>query len=364
MPLVTILVPHYNNPNILAPCLESLARLEPSSPNHEIVVVDDGSTDDSVVWIRENHPGISVVECGENRGFVGAVRKGIESTTGEILVFLNNDTRAEPDWLTQLVNPLIEGEVSGATGSVLTDWTGERALFKGGSVNYLGFGFEDQGELPDPESSPIPLLFVCGGAMAISRKTYDQCGGFDETYGSIYEDLDLGWRLNLLGYDCCLVPGSRVAHRAHTSLGRESFERKARFYLGNSIRTVFKNADEKDHLKRIELVVTLAQARERVCLLGENLEAGFWDRIGSVFGARPSTPLVDSIVREEERTRSLASKRAVIQAAKKVSSRDLFRRFVPNPTRGWFYDQEQNRLMEDKGYWKYEQKMYERYGLA
>jgi len=360
---VSILIPHYNNPKILAPCLESLCGLEQGTPTHTVTVIDDGSTDNSVEWIHENHPEVEAIERSENGGFIAAISEGVHNTAGEILVFLNNDTRVEAEWLTRLVDPLLSGKVAGATGSILMDWEGERALFKGGSLNYLGFGFEDRGELPNSDGDLVPLLFVCGGAMAIPRRLYFDTGGFDESYVSLYEDLDLGWRLNLLGYGCFLAPGSRVAHRGHASYGKQSFERKASHYIGNSLRTVFKNWDGRDHLERMELVVTLAQARERVCLMGEDLRKGFWQRFGSWLGGQASSgPIVDSLVREEERTRSLATKRKWIQERRKTSSSELFQRFVPNPTRGWFYDEEQNRLLEEKGYWELERRMYAKYG--
>ena len=364
MPDVSIVIPHYNRPEIIGPCLKSLRNMDSNSPAHQVVVVDDASTDSSVAWIKEHHPEVNLTECEQNLGFVGAIQKGIDRAEGEVLVFLNNDTRVEREWLKRLVDPLLSGRIDGATGSLLLDWEAKKALFKGGSINYLGFGFEDQGEIPDPASESYPLMFVCGGAMAIPRKLYKETGGFDPSYGSIYEDLDLGWRLNLMGYECHLIPGSRVAHRAHASFGHKSFEAKARYYIGNSLRTVFKNGDETGHLERIELTVTLAQARERVCLLGENLTRGIWGGFGSLFGFnRVATPIVDSLVREEESSRDLAAKRKSIQEARRVSSRDLFERFVPNPTRGWFYDQEQNRLLEEKGYWEYERSMYKRHGL-
>jgi GT2 family glycosyltransferase len=364
MPSVAILIPHYNDPKILESCLDSLGNLSSESPSCQILLIDDASTDDSAEWIEKNHPEVELVRREENGGFVAAIESGIENSESEILVFLNNDTRVEPEWLKNLVEPLLAGKVEGATGSVILDWEGTQATFIEGTINYLGFGFANRGEIPKPEAPPIPLLFVCGGAMALSRRLYKEIGGFDRSFGSIYEDLDLGWRLNTLGYDCRLIPTSQVYHRDHVSFGRMGYEKKASLYIGNSLRTVFKNSDERNRLKRIELAVTLAQARERVTLLGENLKRGLLERIGGFFQTQGrSTPIVDALVSEEERTRELAEKRRFIQANRKRSGEELFDRFVPNPTRGWYYDEEQNRLLEEKRYWEFEREMYERYGL-
>ena len=364
MSKVTILIPHYNNPEILSPCLQSLQHLSPETPPHEVVVVDDGSTDGSVEWVKREHPWVRVVAREENGGFVQAIQTGIYSSDGEVLVFLNNDTWVEPDWLLNLIDPLLDGTLQGAVGSILMDWEGKRALFRGVSVNYLAYGFEEQGDLPDPAGPPIPVLCPCGGAMAISRSLYLETGGFDETYGMIYEDVDFGWRLNLFGYDCFLIPGSLVGHRAHTSLGRSSFERKAKYYLLNPLRTVFKNWDDEDHLERIQMAVTLAQARERVLLLKEEKRPGLLDWLGRLFSRTGSTPLVESLVVEEEQTRHLANRHQAIQKKRKRSTRELFQRFVPNPTRPWFFDEEQRVLLERAGYWELEKEQYRRLGLA
>jgi GT2 family glycosyltransferase len=372
--VISILIPHYNNPEIIRPCLESLHHLSRLSPPHEIVVIDDGSTDESPRRIRGDFPSIRLIEQAENLGFVRAIQQGIQETEGELLVFLNNDTWVEPDWLIHLVDPLLSGQVQGSTGSILMDWEGRKALFKGVSVNYLGYGFEEQGELPDPNGTLFPVLCTCGGAMAISRSLYQDVGGFDESYGMVYEDLDLGWRLNLWGYQCVLVPASRVGHRAHTSLGRTSFERKARYYLQNPIRTIFKNWDEADHLEHIQMVVTLAQARERICLYAPSssstkrgkltLKTGFWEQLGSLFQKHhQETPLIDALVREEEQTRELAHKRKIVQKRQKYSTRELFACFVSDPTRPWFFNEEQRLLLEGAGYWELEKRLYREYGI-
>lgn len=362
MPTASILVPHYNNPELLRPCLESLRALRADSPTHEVVVVDDGSTDGSVEWVRRDHPWARVVAREENGGFVRAIRTGVAETESEILVFLNNDTWVEPDWLRNLADPLLSGRVDGVTGSILMNWEGTRATFRGVTLNYLGYGFEVPGELPDPEGPPLPVLCACGGAMAVPRRLYLDTGGFDESFGMIYEDLDFGWRLNLFGRACCLVPGSRVGHRVHSSLGRSSFERKARYYLLNPLRMLLKNGDGEGHLERMQMAVTLAQARERICLLGQTSPPGFRDRLGQIFH-KETTPLVTSLVEEEERTRALAAKREAILKLRKCTTRDIFERFAPEPTRPWFFDEEQRQLLETAGYFELERRMYQKYGL-
>lgn len=360
---VSILIPHYNRPEILRPCLESIANLSPLAPRHKTIVIDDGSTDDSVGWIHREFPAVHVVPRSENGGFIQAIESGIEASDSPILVFLNNDTRVESSWLHELADPLLTGRTAGAVGSILLDWEGTEAQFKGATTNHLGQGFEDRGQIPNPEGGLIPVLCACGGAMAIPRNLYVETGGFDPSFGMILEDLDLGWRLNLLGYDCSLAPASRVYHQGHTSLGRESFERKAKYYLLNPLRTVFKNSDPEDFLERMQVAVSLTEARERVCLYGEKAGSSWRERIGSLFSQPSSPPLVSAFVRQEEMSRELATKRQFILERRKRTTRDLFERFVPHPRRPWFYDGDQEELLGTAGYWELERRVYNKYRL-
>jgi len=300
-----------------------------------------------------------VVEAEANRGFVKAIDLGVDRSEGGILVFLNNDTWVEPESIERLTGPLLDGEIEGATGSILMDWEGKTATHLGAKVNILGYGFEDRGDLPDPDGAPYRQIMVCGGAMAISRELYFKVGGFDESFGMIYEDVDLGWRLNRLGYDCAMIPGSRVGHRTHASLGQQTFEAKGRYYIGNPIRTIFKNWDEKDHLEHLGMVITLAEARERVCLLGGSVERGVFSKW---FGRQESTPIVGALVAQEEETRDLAAKRKFILENAKRSTKDLLAEFVPDPVRRWALDGEQAKLLEGKGYWELEERWYRKRG--
>jgi len=200
---------------------------------------------------------------------------------------------------------------------------------------------------------------VCGGAMAIPRELYLAVGGFDESFGMIYEDLDLGWRLNRLGCECAMIPGSRVGHRTHASLGQQTFEAKGRYYIGNPIRAVFKNWDEEDHLEHLGLVITLAEARERVCLLGGSVDRGGFSKW---FSRQESTPIVGSLVAQEEQTRELAAKRKFILENAKRSTKEILEEFVPEPLRRWALDKQQYDLLEEKGYWDLEDRLFRKRG--
>ena len=97
---------------MLGPCLDSLAAQ--LRPPDEVIVVDDGSPDDTVAWVTQSYPGVRVVALPQNRGFAGAANAGIRASRGQIVVLLNNDTVAEPGWLGALVAPLEADQIGRA----------------------------------------------------------------------------------------------------------------------------------------------------------------------------------------------------------------------------------------------------------
>ncbi len=103
-PLVSIIIPHWNGIDVITECLESLQRA--TYPNLEIIVVDNNSTDDSVNYIRKTFPKVVIFENGLNEGYAGGCNRGSEIAKGEYLLFLNNDTIHEPNWIEPLVQLL------------------------------------------------------------------------------------------------------------------------------------------------------------------------------------------------------------------------------------------------------------------
>src|SRR5207249_1502513 len=120
-----------------------------------------------------------------------------------VIAFLNNDMRVEPTWLRELVRPLVDESDVAATGGKILSWTGEAIDFVGGSVNFYGHGFQPLHGRPAEDVTGLesrPFLFPCGGSMAIRRDVFLGSGAFDEDYFAFFEDIDLGWRLWVLGY--------------------------------------------------------------------------------------------------------------------------------------------------------------------
>ncbi|MDR7420598.1 MAG: glycosyltransferase [Armatimonadota bacterium] len=253
-PLVSIVIVNFNGRTHLPDCLGSLAQLAYPAERREIILVDNASTDGSPEWVRERFPDVQVIVLDRNAGFAAASNHGARAAHGRIVVFLNNDTRVDPQWLTELVAPL--GGVPGsprtldpglaATASKMLDWAGTGLDFPV-FATWLGAPYAARDDRafrrPSDYVTPQYLLFPSGGAMAMARDVFLDVGGFDADYFMYHEDVDLGWRLWLQGYKVLYVPTATVYHRSGASGGGDP---AALHFLNerNALFTVVKNAGD------------------------------------------------------------------------------------------------------------------------
>jgi N-acetylglucosaminyl-diphospho-decaprenol L-rhamnosyltransferase len=214
---IDVVIPNWNAAGLLADCL---AHLERDPTPHTTIVVDNGSTDNSVALVKQRFPSVRLVELPENVGFGRAVNRGIASGKSEIVVLLNNDANVQPGFLRALAAPFEDERVGMAAGVLLDKRTNlidaagieiDRGL---SGSSYMG-AF-DVARLKDP---PRGLVGPCGGAAAYRRAAVDHVGGFDEHFFAYSEDLDLAFRLLNEGWLCSLAPGARALHVGSATLG-------------------------------------------------------------------------------------------------------------------------------------------------
>lgn len=244
-PTVSIVVLNWNGRRHLADSLGSLSRLDYPERELEIILCDNGSRDGSVELVRQTYPRVRVVELDRNHGFAEGNDLGARGAKGEWLGFLNNDMWVEPDWLRRLVAPLAEHPEIDSLASKILNWDGSAIDFVGGGVSLQGFGFShDHGRKASPRDVAGPVLFACGGAMLIRRELFEEVGGFDPDYFAFYEDVDLGWRLNVLGRTVWYNPDAVAYHRHHGTADRVPGRQMRVLYERNSLYTMFKCLDE------------------------------------------------------------------------------------------------------------------------
>jgi GT2 family glycosyltransferase len=246
------LVLSYNSRKHLQANLDSLLALDYPSGRLEIILVDNASSDGSADWVRQTYPAVRVVETGANLGFAGGNNAGAQAASHPWLAILNPDTRVTPGWLRALTAPLAAHPEAVCIASKMLAWDGESIDFADAAINFMGWGCQ-----PGLGSRQLAafdegkdLLFACGGAMLIRREVFLEMGGFDEAYMAFFEDVDLGWRLWLRGYQVRFAPEAVVYHRHHGSWDGVASPRIWLLAERNTLFTLIKNYDD-DHLARV-----------------------------------------------------------------------------------------------------------------
>ncbi len=246
LPSVSILLVNLNGRHHFEQLFASLRAVDYPSELLDIVVVDNASVDGSVQWLDQNAEDARTVQCRQNHGFAGGVNVGVEASTSEVLVFLNTDMRVEPNWLRELIAPIAMGEAE-CTSSLTLSWNGQVVNFGGSAMNFHGIGWQVGMDDPDIDRyrKGGDTLFACGGSMAILRTAYEDAGRFDEDFFAYYEDVDLGFRLWVLGYRVLYVPQS-VAYHHHMSTSRRIGVHKIRLLqMRNPLWLIYKNYEQE-----------------------------------------------------------------------------------------------------------------------
>jgi GT2 family glycosyltransferase len=241
-PRVTVVIPNWNGERFLRLCLGSLR--EQTLGAFETILVDNGSVDGSVTFVKEHFPEVDVVPLGENRGIAAAFNAGIEASTAEFVVLLNNDTEQDPGWLEALVRGAEDHPEAGFFASKLVDFH-DRTMLDGagdamrlsGLPYRLGHGERDGGRF----DTPGYVFGACAAAALYRRDMLDEVGLFDEDFVSYCEDGDLSFRAQLAGYRCFYVPGAVVYHMGSASTGGKRSPTATRLGSRNSSSLLVKN---------------------------------------------------------------------------------------------------------------------------
>jgi len=241
MPKVQVIIPNWNGLPFLKRCLDALVRQ--TYQDFSIVVVDNGSTDNSIVWLREHIPSVHVIVNPTNRGFAAAVNQGIRASSSEFIATLNNDTEPEPGWLEALVRAAESDNRVGMCASKMLFVDQPHVINSAGiSIDPVGIAWDYRGgeqDQPD-EKGPIEVFGPCAGAALYRRAMLEEIGLFDEDFFAYLEDVDLAWRARLAGWQALYVPAARVYHLHSTTLGEGSPFKS--FLLGrNKVWLILKN---------------------------------------------------------------------------------------------------------------------------
>ena len=219
-PRVSVIIPHWNGRQHLHDCLTSLRQQ--TFADHEVILVDNGSTDGSQDYVRQEFDEVILVELGENRGFTGACNAGYTASRGEFVCLLNNDTESDPRWIEVIVDTFDRHLKVGIVASKMLLFDQRDHFHTAGDyyrVNGLpgnrGVWQADRGQYDREE----PVFSACGGAAAYRRIMVEQIGFLDDAFFFSCEDIDLAWRAHLAGWEVIYAPQAIVYHKLKASGG-------------------------------------------------------------------------------------------------------------------------------------------------
>ena len=329
--VVSVVLVNYRGADDTITCLGHLQEMDWPADRLELIVVDNDSGDGSADRIRAAVPDATVVEAGSNTGFAGGCNLGVDHATGEFVAFLNNDARPHAQWVSAAVAALREDERIGAVASKVLDWDGEAIDYVDGSLTWFGMGYKREvGRADSAEfDQPKDVLFATGAATVMPAAVFREVGGFDERFFMFYEDVDLGWRLNLLGYRVRYVPTSIAYHKHHVTMKKFGNYRESYLLERNALLSMYKNFDDESLAKALPAAMALAVRRSLArtdtdaTVLDLQRSPGH-DDVGTVEVQKMALTGPYAIDYFTENLPSLLETRKELQARRRRSDRDLF----------------------------------------
>lgn len=241
MAAVTIIIPNYNGIKYIADCLNSL-KAQTMADNH-IIVVDNASEDGSADLVEKDYPEVELVRLSQNFGFCRAVNEGIKRTKTEYLILLNNDTKADPNYVKALYDCIDSHPDTFSVASKMLQMSRPDRIDSAGDLYCaLGWAFSLGKDLSAKRYNKESVIFsACGGASIYRRAVFEEIGYFDELHFSYLEDVDVGYRARIMGYKNRYTPNAIVYHAGSGTTGSRYNPFKVRIAARNSWYVVFKN---------------------------------------------------------------------------------------------------------------------------
>jgi GT2 family glycosyltransferase len=226
---VSVVIPNYNGAGLLEEFLPPLKKaLAIHVPTFEIIVVDDASSDNSVDFIRQRHPDVTVIINETNLGFGGTMNRGIHASRGDIIFSLNSDVLVDSDVFSTILPRFSDPKLFAVTPNIVDPRSGyNQAVYrlKPGICWYSDTCLQKV-----DAAQEIPLFFACAGACFYDRVKLLELGGFDPIYFPFYvEDVDLSYQAWKRGWKCLLEPAATVYHFSNSTIEKHHRKRKIKF---------------------------------------------------------------------------------------------------------------------------------------
>ncbi len=221
---IKILILNWNGKHLLKPCLDSVSAID--YPNYSVMVIDNGSTDNSVKMVKEKFSEVELLELENNNGFAGGYNRCFTRLKDEysgFILLLNNDTEVDPDILNSFIqakekygdNNLFGGKIFYQDTPNLIWYAGGNVNLKRAKISHRGIRQNDSAEF----SKPLQTDYITGCCLFTSMEVINQLNGFDEWFNMYGEDVDLCLRAKKEGINCYYWPDAKLYHHVSASLG-------------------------------------------------------------------------------------------------------------------------------------------------
>ncbi|MCM1293037.1 MAG: glycosyltransferase family 2 protein [Bacteroides sp.] len=270
MPQVAVIILNWNGRKLMEEFLPTV--VEHTSAIGRVIVADNGSTDDSVEWLKTHFPQVELLQFSENHGFAGGYNRALAHYADryDFAVLLNSDVAVTDDWLTPLFDFISSQPDCSACMPKIRSYRDpdffEYAGAAGGFIDRNGYPYcrgrvfgsveRDEGQYDDV----CQVFWATGAAMMVRIADYLEVGGLDEQFFAHMEEIDLCWRMQLIGKNLYVVPQSIVYHLGGGSLDASN-PRKTYLNFRNNLLMLYKNlpdATRRSTLFRRRLLDTLA----------------------------------------------------------------------------------------------------------
>ncbi len=236
---LTVIIPNFNGKHLLKPCLESL-NIQNCVFN--VIIVDNGSSDGSIGYIKANFSNYTVIENSENLGFSAAVNQGILASTTDYVLLLNNDVVLEENCILNLLNCIEKDDKSFAVASKMLNADKITIDDVGDEYTLLGWTKKvGNGKPRGMYNDEREIFSACAGASIYRRKVFDTIGYFDENFFAYMEDVDISYRAKIYGYKCIYCPDAVVYHMGSATSGSKYNGFKIKLAARNNVYVPYKN---------------------------------------------------------------------------------------------------------------------------
>ena len=253
---VTIVIPNYNGSAYIEKCLDTL-KIQTFS-DFEVLVVDNGSEDESLTILRDKFPEVKVICLDRNYGFSRAANEGITASKSPYVLLLNNDTEAESCFVEELYRVIVKDEQIFSVAAKMLQLKHPDLIDGAGDLySAFGWGFaRGKGKSRDKYNKEAEVFSACAGAAIYRKKILDEIGYFDEFHFAYLEDLDIGYRAKIMGYRNMYAPAAVVYHVGSGFSGSRYNEFKIRLSSRNNLYVIYKNMPVLQIVLNFPLIAT------------------------------------------------------------------------------------------------------------